>query len=193
MGHAIHYDTFRTKTSKKDIYSLVNKRAVEEGDSHSGLYKDIRWYNQCLNSEEEAIEFIERHDKGWYDQLAVKFKHQKNFKPSKALNQLKARLEKATRTYKETSSNPHFTNHKSNLIGCKSCGSKLATKHIRYKNFCPVCSADLRPPSVLKAIQDLKEKKEALEAEVAKKEYDERMKSIDKAEEFWLVKTEFHV
>ena len=192
MGHAIYHDSFSTDMSRNEIFNIVNQRAIEEGDYQSPLHKPVRWYEDtCLNSLEEATEFIARNDDGWYDQLAVKYKHQTDFKPSGRLEELNIRLERAQYAYCELADTPHFKNHSSNFIGCKECGSKLAREYIQ--NRCPLCRADLRPKSVQERIQNLYEKAEDLKQSIKSQENKERSQQLDKAKEFWFVKTEFHV
>lgn len=193
MGHAIYHDSFSVKKSRNEIYSILDQRAIEEGDYHSGLNANIRWYNRCFPTIEEAEKFLESNDKGWYDQLAVKYKYQEDFKPSKALEQLYTRQIKIRGTYNSVFSVSHFRNHKSKLITCKSCTSKIATPFLESTNYCPVCRKDMRPDSVKQRLERLKAKINELDKEIADKEHEERLKQIDKAEEYWLVKTEFHV
>ena len=194
MGHAVNFDVFSTKKSKDEIYSIVNAVAIKDGDYHSGLDKAIRWYDsKCFNSYEEAEAFISREDNGWYDQLAVKFKKNKNFKPSKTLAKLKERVLAEQKKYNDLLYKPHFENHSSALITCKNCTSKLATKFIKRINHCPVCSSDLRPISTLERIRNMKDKVDELYTQISEKEKAERLKGIDKAETYWLVKTEYHV
>lgn len=72
--HAIETWTFPTKTTKKQIAKACNQRAIEDSDCHGGLYNDIRFNDTVLKSEEDAYEWIKTHDRGWYDNLAIRFK-----------------------------------------------------------------------------------------------------------------------
>lgn len=191
MGHEVNYNSFSTKQSKNSIYAEVNERAIWDGDYHSSL-PTIKWYdNVCLDSYEDAERFIKQHD-SYYGQLAVKYKHQKDFKPSKALADMQERLKQTRKTYYELDRAFHFKNHKSATVGCKECGSKIAIGYLR-SNYCPVCHKDLRPESTLDRIKALKKKMDDLAQKCNEKERAERLKSIKKADEYWLVKTEYHV
>lgn len=190
MGHAVNYDSFSTKQSKDNIYAEVNRRAIYDGDYHSNL-SAIKWYdNVCLDSYEDAEKFIKKHD-SFYGQLAVKYKYQKDFKPSKTLADMQERLRQARKAYYELDSTFHFKNHKSATVGCKKCGSKIALGYL-HTSFCPVCHEDLRPESTLERIKALKKKINDLDAKCREKESAERLKAIKKADEYWLVKTEYH-
>lgn len=85
----------------------------------------------------------------------------------------------------------HFKDAKAEYIGCRHCGSKIARKHLRNNN-CPVCGADLRPESTLKAIasayDSYNKANNRLQEEIKK----ENAKKRDKAEIRWLVKVEYH-
>ena len=93
-----------------------------------------------------------------------------------------------SRKCNELSAAFHFANAKSEYIGCKNCGSKIARKYLR-RNFCPVCDADLRPETTLNRIAALRTKAEkssdALKAELTKQAL--KAKNVR-----WLVKIEFH-
>jgi len=191
MGHQIYYDSFSVKTSKEKIFAEVNERAIHEGDYHCGV-DPIEWRNECFNSKEEAEVFIDKHDHP-YASIAVRYKYQENFKPSKTLQSMNDKAVQAAKTYFELRDRKHFKDHKSAFIGCKHCGSKLATEYIRSRNSCPVCNQDLRPKTVLDRLASLKTKMEELKKAADTKEREERLKNISKAQEFWLVKTEFHV
>ena len=191
MGHAVNYDSFSTKQSKDSIYAEVNRRAIYDGDYHTSITA-IKWHdNVCLDSYEDAEKFIEKHD-SYYGQLAVKYKEQKDFKPSKALADMQERLKQAKKAYYELDNAFHFKNHKSATVGCKECGSKIAIGYL-HSNCCPVCHKDLRPESTLARILALKNKMNDLAKKCKEKEKAERLKSIKKADEYWLVKTEYHV
>ena len=188
--HQICYDNFPISTPKERIEKVLNDRAERDGDG-GGLYARIRFVDLTFDSEEEAGKYIQANDTGWYDQLAVKYRLQKDFKPSKALSNLKARVAKAHTEYNNLACNFHFANHKSEFIGCKRCGSKISLKYLR-RNACPVCGFDMRPKTTLDKIEALKLNYDELQKAAHDKEHEERMKSIKKAETFWLVKTEYH-
>ena len=77
MAHNVKYFEFHCSRSKKQIEDKLNHFVAmadwEEGAS--GLPSPIRWLNQVFKTYEEAEEYIKRHDRGWYDCLAVQFKN----------------------------------------------------------------------------------------------------------------------
>lgn len=193
MGHAVEVTTFSIKDSKKNITEMVNQRAIEESDCHGGLYCDIKWYDRCFDTIEDARQFIEDNDTYSYACLAVRYKHESNFKPSKTLITIREQLKDAREKFRKANCTMHFAEHKSTLVGCKKCGSKIAVKYLHHRNSCPVCNEDLRPDSILKHIAALDEKVKTLEKKAKDREREERLKSLKLAEEYWLVKTEYHV
>lgn len=80
------------------------------------------------------------------------------------------------------------TKRKSELIGCKCCGSKIARKYLK-NNFCPVCHSDLRPETTLNRIAALKAKADKLHDAVLKEETKIAKKNGNVR---WLVKIEYH-
>ena len=73
MGHSIQHYKFDENEDKKRIASIVNGDAIQYGDHGTELNSDIRYIDKLYNDEDEAVEAIRKQDKGWYDQLAVKF------------------------------------------------------------------------------------------------------------------------
>ena len=191
MGHAIDYLSFDYNTSRKAIYAECESYAAEDRDTHCPL-EPIDYYDKQFNSREEAEEYIDKIDKHWYHQIAVSYRHQNNFKPSKALEKLQHRKAKAYNDYCEAESAFHFKNHKSQTVGCSKCGSKLALAYLK-RNTCPLCGSDLRPTTTLEKIAKLKSNYDKLCKEYKAKEHEERMKNIKKAELHWLVKIEYHI
>jgi len=72
--HAIEKWTFPTKTTKKQIEKACNQRAIEDGDYHHGLDGGIRFNDTVLPNIKAAEAWIEVNDRGWYDNLAIRFK-----------------------------------------------------------------------------------------------------------------------
>lgn len=137
MGHTIqHYDYPGNADKKKveqELANYVAKRCFQEG----GHLSKIRWIDSepCAN-EDEAHEKIERLDKGWYDCIAVKYYDTCNVPETEKIKTLRAASTQAYRKCNELSAAFHFANAKSEYIGCKNCGSKIARKYLR-RNFCP--------------------------------------------------------
>ena len=72
--HQIEMRTYPCRTSTKKINKECTLHAKYEGDSHSGLYTPIRFIDKVLKNYDEACKYIEEHDGGWYDSLAIKYK-----------------------------------------------------------------------------------------------------------------------
>lgn len=72
--HQIMVMVYPSKKTKGAILKECNKIAEREGDYHHRLDGGIRFNDTVLKNEEEAGKWIEDHDRGWYDNLAVRFK-----------------------------------------------------------------------------------------------------------------------
>lgn len=196
MSHNIKYGVYSENVNKKKVEADWNNYAAHEDwqEGASGLVRSIRWIeDEILNSEAEAQDYIEKHDDGNYDQLAIRFRDiyiksgmsKKYDALGKKLNGLKAE-------YQHKSSIAYATTVKSEYVGCKHCGSKLATRYIQNTNKCPLCHSDLRSPTTLANLERLKER--ISETEKQFKEERERLskKLIKSAKIKWLVKIEYH-
>ena len=75
MGHLISTQTFSSQITTKRIQAYCDEEAIREGDYHSPLYPPIRFVDRVLESREAAEEYIDTHDKGFYDSLAIKYKN----------------------------------------------------------------------------------------------------------------------
>ena len=169
MGHCTCHNVFPMSFSKDEIFYQVNEVAVRESDDFSGngLPCGIRWYDEEIqNSRKEAEVFIDKHDKGFYDQLE--------------------------KSYQQKNDNIHYKGVKSKTVTCKKCSSKLATAYL-YANHCPLCLEELRPESVLKDLENKKTKIEQLKQKLKEEEKRLNDKNIKDSKLMWLVKTEFHV
>lgn len=183
--HSINHDVFDEAMSKDRIYAECNAVAVREGDYHSSL-DPIRFLSAICESYEEAESYLERNDNHWYDNLAVRYKEPK--KASSKTAKLTERYNEAYNKALALDRHFHFENAKSEFIGCKECGSKLARTHLR-SNRCPLCGKDLRPQTTLDKIKTLYDKANALDKQV-KESIKNDSKTNYKLK--WLVKYEFH-
>ena len=91
----------------------------------------------------------------------------------------------------------HYTTStvKSEFLGCKNCGSRLAVKYLRG-NQCPLCRADLRPKTTLDRLRTMEENIVELIKQVDDLSRAENAKAAERAkkcETFWLVRIEYHV
>lgn len=190
MGHSIHYGTYDENVNKKKVQKEWDEYAANEDwqEGCSGLPNDIRWIDYVCDSYDDAEEYIEKHDDGWYDQLAVKYRS--TVKPTtKGYQNLIEKRKNIYKALQEKQNKIHYSseNTKSEYIGCKHCGSRIATKYI-HSNSCPVCGTELRPVTTLNAIEASKKSLE----EIDKKIKEIEIKASKKAKIKWLVKIEFH-
>ena len=192
MGHAIMHYEYSIDTDKKTIEEEMNEQAVMDGDYHSGLNASIRWIDKICADRKEAYEFIQEHDKGWYDQLAVKFREYPKAEPTKALLTLEERLKKERikkRDYEEAHSIRSF---KIEYIGCPKCGSKLKRTLLR-NNGCPLCGKDLRSKTTLDTIARYENNIRDLTDKICEESRKIDKKNVAKSKIKWLVKIEYHV
>lgn len=71
--HEIRHSVFPVKKTLGAIQKECDREAKTYGDYHHGL-EPIRFKDKICKDYNEAVEWIEQNDSGWYDQLAVKFK-----------------------------------------------------------------------------------------------------------------------
>lgn len=71
--HAIDFMTFGSRKGEKAIIKECGQYADRNGD-HEGQARDIRFRGDLVfKTYQDAVEWIEAHDRGWYDCLAVKY------------------------------------------------------------------------------------------------------------------------
>lgn len=73
--HEIRYLTFSGRFGQKRVYDECNKVHKHCCEYHNRLDK-LRFPlgQKVLKNRTEAEQYIEQHDNGWYDQIAVRFK-----------------------------------------------------------------------------------------------------------------------
>lgn len=188
MGHNIRHITYPENVNRKKVQNELDTFVAHEDyqEGCSGLASPIRWIESVIcNSYNEAIEKIERLDRGWYDQLAVRYYENESF-TDKKIGELQKSVKELCDAYtKKNSEIPaqHFT---ADYVGCKSCGSKITRTFIK-SNKCPVCHADMRSESTMNSIEAIKKK-----LEKARKALEEYTNKHAKKKVMWLVKIEYH-
>lgn len=191
MSHNIHHATYPENVNKAKVQHEWDEYARHEDwqEGCSGLGQNIRWLNPICESEEKAYEFLGNNDRGWYDQLAVRYKEYPRAKPTKEVDDLKRRLKEGRERITKINEQAAIQNRTSAKIGCPKCESQLALKYLRGQT-CPLCGTDLRSPTNLdrlnkarQNVRDLEEKLKAAEEKEARKL---------KPEIRWLVKIEYH-
>lgn len=196
MGHSIQHYVFDVNEDKGRIFAIANDDALEYGDYNSGLNSNIRFIeNKIYSDREEAEKAIERLDRGWYDQLAVKFYNYEPVKDTKQIENLESRVEKERQSLADYKEKNAIKNRKTNFVGCSGCGSRINKKYIpdayHLWNRCPLCRHDLSSETMKKTIENKVNKIKSLDNELKQKRRENNKKG--KKSVSWLVKTEFHV
>ena len=193
MSHNIEYYSYpitkKQSVIENELQAYAVRKTYEEGGG--GLYRSIRWYEDVCNDYASAKVFLDTHDKGWYDQLAVKFNHFDKPLTSNRLSDLEAKASETRKKLHELESKVAFAEFKSQYISCKKCGSKLNKDYIK-RNFCALCGNDMRSDTTKNAIARLKEKVEALEKAIREEKTKLAVKKAKEAKVYWLVKIEYH-
>ena len=186
--HNIHYRDYPENINKKDVQAEWDHYAAMEDwqEGATGLGSPIRWINETYNSYEEAQKAIEKHDKGWYDQLAVKYVDRHKNKDDSKMKALTEASVEAMNEYNRRDRIIYPQTLQASLITCKKCNSKLAKSYLK-SNLCPVCRTDLRPEHILKSIESAKNKWDRKQRDI--KDY---MTKHGKKEIRWVVKIECH-
>lgn len=189
MGHNIIHEVYPENVDRNKVQRDWDNYAAhaDREEGCGGLSQKIRWLDgHICDSQEEAEEYIQRNDRGWYDQLAVRFRALKE--DTAKIKHLRERASAAYKRAADIRNDIHYSHCESAYIACRYCGSRLATKYIK-SNICPLCGKDLRPTTVLlrqeRAEIMARERQDKLDAEIAKES-----KKNDNIK--WLVKIEYH-
>lgn len=194
MGHEILHRDYPENVDKKKVEASLNNyvaQATWQEGGH-GLNSSIRWIDHICDNYDDAIKYIESHDKGWYDQLAVKYRDCSSIAKPKSIDALREKMCTAVQKARELERKPHFAGVKSAYLGCKYCGSKISSKFLNG-NYCPVCRKDMRPDSTLAAIEKAVANAEKAKDALNKAEKDFEKKMASKVKVRWLVKIEYHM
>lgn len=70
--HAIEYLTFGSRKSPKTIAKECGEYADRNGD-YKGQARDIRFRDYIFKNYQEAVDWIDKSDRGWYDCIAVQY------------------------------------------------------------------------------------------------------------------------
>ena len=192
--HEVYVTSYEENVNKKEVQEFWDNKAkyADYQEGCSGLLNDIRWINTICENKQQAQEFIEKNDKGWYDQLAVKYYDYPSLEKTKKYEDLEKRINDWTKKLGLLSSNIHYSNVKSKFISCPNCDSKLNTSFIKW-NVCPICKNDMRPKTILDTIKRYKEIISNLNNELKEEELKIQKRIKNKASIKWLVKIEYHV
>lgn len=191
MSHHIEYFDYDISKNPKDIEANLANYVQHETWQEGGSMSPIRWLKQSpLPDRNAAEQFIKRHDKRWYDCLAVRYKEPVM---TQAIRDAQKAEAAAWKKYNDLGNEIYVTTLTSEFISCKVCKSKLNRKMLAIpkigipKNVCPVCHAELRPKSTLERIDRAK-----MAAEKASEHTNEVARKSKKQKVRWLVKIEYH-
>ena len=184
--HNIDYWSMDEKCDRKDVLCDIQEIARRDGD---GYYGPLKWHDEVspLKNREEAEKWIRDHDKGWYDDHAVRYYDYSKAKDTKKIADLKKRETEMIGRIDAFQKEHSVRNFKADYIGCSTCGSKISRKHLHGER-CPVCGKDLRSESVMKKLKALYDKRD----EIGKKIKEEKEAQTGSRVVRWLVKFEYH-
>lgn len=194
MGREIMTYEYDVNTDKDIIEYEANQDAIHNGDYRKKLMRKIEYHNTPVyNSYEEAMDAINKINDGDYHNIAVRFNRYKFRKPTKKIENLKERIEKARESIVDYKKENSIKNRKSKFIGCTKCESRINKDYFSdYRwNECPLCEEDLSSNTIKKTLENRYNRVNEMELEL-KKEVDKNNKK-GKPTEKWLVKTEYHV
>jgi len=195
MGHQINHNVYPLNCDRRKVQAELDDYAAHEDwqEGCTGLPNSIRWIESAIcNNYDDALKFIDEHDSGWYDQLAVRFKEYPSLKHSAKYDKLLEQSKQISEKYRALSSTLFFKGFKAKFITCAGCKSSLNKSHLR-SNRCPVCSGSMIPKAKAEQMDKLKEKLEDLKVKLEAEKRSMEQKQEKSAVIKWLVKTEFHV
>lgn len=187
--HNIEYRSYMENINRdwvqRELDHYVAVADYQEGCT--GLGRAIRWLDSLpvYPDYDSAEKAIQSHDKGWYDCLAVRYYEPERSYHSDKLEQLQQKYRDLLDIY-HAKNNVWANGLKAEYVSCRKCGSKLKREYI-HTNACPLCHADLRPESTLKAVEAAKQRYEK-----ARNACDEYLAKHAKKNVKWLVKIEYH-
>lgn len=185
IEHRSYMENINRDWVQRELDHYVAVADYQEGCT--GLGRTIRWLDSLPVYPDYAAaeKAIDANDKGWYDCLAVRYYEPERSYHSDKLEQLQKKYRDLLDAYHEKNS-VWAKELKAEYVSCRKCGSKLKREYIRT-NACPLCRADLRSESTLKAVEAAKQRYEK-----ARKTCDEYLAKHAKKNVKWLVKIEYH-
>ena len=185
MGHSINYRIYEENKAKGEILSEVLETVRNSGDGYGT--SNIKFIDKGFENEDEAYNYINAIDTGWYDGYAVKFKDYSNAKKTAKISEYEAKIEKLIQEKKKYKEEHSVHTFKAKHIGCEKCGSKLNKEYLIGES-CPLCRNDLRSKTTLDKIKWYEDKV----AECRNKIEVEKKKQTKNVKVNWLVKYEYH-
>ena len=142
-----------------DINDEVRRNAdLYEFPNMCARNRIIKYSNKIFTSYEEAKKYLFNNCE-WSRKINpyVKFI---DIEKAKVTSKMQAIEKRINDTYEKKMTyieKEHIVNHKSNLIGCCKCNSKIARLYIGKNDKCPVCGNDLRSDTVKNTIKRYEE------------------------------------
>lgn len=194
MGHEILYLDYNENADRRKVQNeldtYVQKKCWQEGSS--GLLNPIRWLDHICVDREEAVSYIQGHNRGYYDQVAVMYRVYPKLKPSKTMETLSKRLEAERDKLRSYSQAHSVSSFKAEFVGCPNCGSKLKKTLLKGES-CPLCRTDLRSKTTLETIQRYENNIRELMKQIKAEERKQNEKAVKNSTIKWLVKIEYHI
>lgn len=188
MSHAVDYFTVEKRSEiipSAEEYAFYN---TDREENPCGSYHgNMTIHNDICESYDDAMEFIEKHDSGWYSDHAVQYKDKSELKPTKQMENLKARMHKNTDDRNEYQKKHSVRNRKAEFSRCEKCGSRIATGYMK-SNRCPVCGHDMRAEYIIERLAKYDEDFKKMQQQYKELE----KKQTGKCPIKWLVKVEVH-
>ena len=195
MGHAIK---FLHVEKREEIMDAANEFAfynVDRGENPSGSYfGSLHIHDDVIcDSWDDAVKWIDDHDKGFYDDHAVRYR--KNISPTVTMRKKKEMINRIRASYSDFLESAKLKNRKSEYVTCPECGSKINIPAlVKYRgekmHSCPLCGTSLWSKSTMERNQSFNQR-----IEKAEREYEELEKNNNKkssADLGWCVKDEVH-
>lgn len=184
MGHIIGYLSEKENCNRAMVMLKIQEIAEQDGDGYPGR---MTWHDRVepLKNHDAAEEFIKAHDKGWYDDHAVRYFDYSRAKETKKISEYRAKIEETRAKQGEYAREHSVMKQKAAFIGCGKCGSKIAKEYLRSE-YCPVCRTDMRSKTTIETLDRYQKKIDGLWKKI------EEEKEKQTGEVRWLIKYEYH-
>lgn len=181
-------EKYSEKAMISEIYeSLERERGYYEPHHQKlQLLKDI----PVFKTRDDAMNYINDNSKKYYRNVdvGVRYIDYSNVKQTKAMLDIKRRIEETLEKKKKYEEEHSVTSFKAEFVGCPHCKSKLK-KYFLLGEKCPLCRTDLRSETTLITIKNYLSKVEKLE-----KEYGSLEKELSKkGQVYWLISAQCYI
>lgn len=198
MGHMVEYGIFTDDERRAGEVAAWADECYADGhdwqEDPSGEFPDRIEFSPRppFETESDAREWLEETGRnGFYYSGGVRFVDPSGIPATKKVEAARDRAARLRREVAETEAHPHFEGRAAALIGCRTCGSKIARDYLKG-NRCPACRADMRPKSVLDALAAKRARLAEAEKAEREAERDFARSVAKKAPVKWLVRIEYH-